>query len=160
MSDRVTEHVTIGAPPEVVHQVLLDLPAYPTWAPDLKSVEVLETDEQGRALLVRFRAAGMGRSTSYTLRYDHSQPRVLAWALTEGDITRVLDGRYVLEPAEEPGATAVTYELEAELIVPLPGFVKRRTTTKIMHAALAGLKATAERAAGAGAGTGPAEADA
>ena len=160
MADRVTEHITIEAPPQVVHEVLLDLPRYPEWAPDLKAVEVLESDDEGRPLEVRFRAAGMGRSTSYTLRYDHSEPNVLAWVLAEGDITRKLDGRYVLEPAEgDEGATALTYQLEAELIVPLPGFVKRRTTTKIMHSALVELKAFAERTVSGGTATPAAPAD-
>ena len=147
MTDRVTETITIDAPLAVVLDILLDLPRYPEWAPDLKSIEILETDEQGRATEVHFRAAGMGRSVHYTLRYDFSEPDVVAWFLTEGDITRKLDGRYVLEPGDEPGRTTVTYELEAELVVPLPGFVKRRTQGKIMHSALAELKAFAERAA-------------
>lgn len=144
MSDRVTEKTTIAASPEAVLEILLDFPRYPEWAKDLKSVEVLDADDQGRATSVRFRAAGMGRSTHYTLGYDHTEPGVLAWALTDGDITRKLDGRYVL--ADDGGATAVTYELEVELVVPLPSFVKRRTQGKIMHAALGELKAFAEQA--------------
>jgi len=143
MSDRVTETTTIAASPEVVRAVLLDFPRYPEWVKDLKSVEVLAADDQGRGTEVHFRAAGMGRSTHYTLRYDHSDPHVVAWVLAEGDITRKLDGRYVL--AETNEGTHVTYELEVELIVPLPGFVKRRTQGKIMHAALDELKAVAER---------------
>ena len=146
MADRVTETTTIAAPPEAVMAILLDFPRYPEWARDLKSVEVLASDADGRATEVRFRAAGMGRSTSYTLAYDHGQADVLAWVLAEGDITRKLDGRYVLSPADG-GATAVTYELEVELMIPLPGFVKRRTQGKIMHAALDELKAVAERTA-------------
>ena len=145
MSDRVTEKTTIAAPPEAVLGILLDFPRYPEWARDLKSVEVLDQDDAGRGTAVRFRAAGMGRSTSYTLRYDHTDPLVLQWVLTEGDITRKLDGRYVLEAADD-GGTAVTYELEVELMIPLPGFVKRRTQGKIMHAALGELKAHVERA--------------
>ena len=146
MADRVTETTTIAAPPEVVLGILLDFPRYPEWARDLKSVEVLDTDSDGRATEVRFRAAGMGRSTQYTLAYDHAEPGVLSWVLSEGDITRKLDGRYVLEPAGVD-ATLVTYELEVDLIIPLPGFVKRRTQGKIMHAALDELKTVAERAA-------------
>lgn len=145
MSDRATETTTIAAPVEVVRAILLDFPRYPDWVKDLKSVEVLEHDDEGRASLVRFRAAGMGRSTQYTLRYDHGDPSVLPWVLEEGDIMRKLDGRYVLTDAD--GATEVTYELEVELVVPLPGFIKRRSQGKIMHAALDELKAVAERAA-------------
>ncbi|QXC62308.1 SRPBCC family protein [Aquihabitans sp. G128] len=142
MADRVTEHTTIAAPLETIRAVLLDFPTYPEWAKDLKSIEVLETDDQGRGTSVRYRAAGMGRSTSYTLGYDHSDPARVAWKLTDGDIVRKLDGHYEMQA--EGDATAVTYELEAELIVPLPGFVKRRTQGRIMHTALNELKARVE----------------
>ena len=146
MADRVTEHTTIAADPEVVRGVLLDFPAYPEWAKDLKSIEVLETDAEGRGTSVRYRAAGMGRSTSYTLGYDYSDPSRVAWTLTAGDIVRKLDGHYEMQAAD--GSTAVTYELEVELIVPLPGFVKARTQGRIMHSALHELKARAEGLAG------------
>ncbi|HEX2575647.1 MAG TPA: SRPBCC family protein [Aquihabitans sp.] len=142
MADRVTEQTTIAAAPEIVRAVLLDFPAYPQWAKDLKSIEILGTDDEGRATSVRYRAAGMGRSTAYTLGYDYSDPDRIAWKLTEGDVTRKLDGHYELHPAA--GGTAVTYELEAELVVPLPGFVKRRAQGRIMHTALGDLKARAE----------------
>jgi carbon monoxide dehydrogenase subunit G len=148
MSDRVTEKTTIAAPVGRVLEILLDFPRYPEWARDLKEIEELAHDDEGRATSVRFRAGGMGRSTTYTLEYDHTEPGVLAWRQTEGDITRKLDGRYVLaEHADDPAATEVTYELEVELVVPLPSFVKRRTQGKIMHAALDELKAIAEQVA-------------
>ena len=38
----------------------------------------------------------------------------------------------------------MTYQLEAELVVPLPGFIKRRTQLKIMHTALKELKSRVE----------------
>ena len=145
MSDRVTETTSIAASPEVVRDILLDFPRYPEWADGLKSVEVLDTDDQGRGTRVQFRAAGMGRSVRYTLAYDLSDPAVVAWVLEEGDIMRKLDGRYVLAAGAD-GGTDVSYELEVELVVPLPGFVKRRTEGKIMHAALDDLTAVAERA--------------
>jgi hypothetical protein len=148
MSDRATEKTAIAASAQRVLEILLDFDRYPEWARDLKEVEVLARDPEGRATSVRFRAGGMGRSTNYTLEYDHAEPGVLSWRLAEGDITRKLDGRYVLdEVVGEPAATEVTYELEVELVVPLPSFVKRRTQGKIMHAALAELKAFAEQGA-------------
>ncbi len=143
MADRVTEHTTIAADPDTVRAVLLDFPRYPEWATDLKSIEVLESDDEGRGTLVRYRAAGMGRSTSYTLAYSYDDPDRMAWELTEGDIVRRLDGHYEMQPSDD-GGTAVTYELEAELLVPLPGFVKRRTQGRIMHTALNELKARVE----------------
>jgi hypothetical protein len=110
-------------------------------------VTVLEHDEEGRGVLVAFRAAAMGRSTSYTLRYDYSQaPQVLAWELLEGDVTRKLDGSYQLDPVEgEPDRTEVTYHLTVDLVIPLPGFVKRRAEGRIMHTALRHLRDHLER---------------
>lgn len=143
MNDRVTEHTTIDAPPEVVRAVLLDFAAYPEWAKDLKDAEVVASDVDGVPLDVRFRAAGMGRSTSYTLRYDLSDPAVVAWVLVEGDVTKKLDGHYALAAGAD-GGTEVTYVLEAELKLPLPGFVKNRAQGRIMHAALVDLKDRAE----------------
>lgn len=142
MADFVTEQTTIAASPEAIRAVLLDFERYPEWARDIKSVEVLATDDEGRGREVQFRAAGMGRSTSYTLVYDHSDPAQLSWRLERGDLTRKLDGHYSLAPVA--GGTDVTYQLEVELILPLPGFVKRRTQTRIMHTALKELKARVE----------------
>jgi hypothetical protein len=51
---------------------------------------------------------------------------------------RVLDGSYTFEA--QGGGTLVTYHLEVDLIVPIPGFVKRRAEGKIMGTALRELK--------------------
>ena len=143
MTDQVTERMVVRASPERCWEVAIDFERYPEWARDLKEATVLERDAQGRGVEVRFRAAGMGYSTSYTLRYDHSVDGVLAWRLTRGDLTRKLDGSYRFEESPD-GGVDVTYQLEAELVVPLPGFIKRRTQLKIMHTALKELKSRVE----------------
>jgi hypothetical protein len=145
MPDQATETMEIAAPPERVRDVLLDFDAYPSWAKDLKGVTVEATDDDGRGHEVTFRAAAMGRSTSYTLRYDYGDdPTTIAWELVRGDIMRRLDGSYVLEPAPGGRGTHVTYHLSVDLIVPLPGFVKRRAETKIIHTALRELRSAVQ----------------
>jgi ribosome-associated toxin RatA of RatAB toxin-antitoxin module len=144
MMDVARQEATISATAAELWAVLVDFERYPTWARDLKQAEVLERDEEGRATLVQFRAAAMGRSTTYVLRYDYTDaPTRLPWRLERGDIMRKLDGEYRLEPAGD--GTHVTYELEVDLVVPLPGFVKRRAEHKIMHTALDELRAHVER---------------
>jgi len=140
MADQATETMEIAAPAETILRVLLDFAAYPTWAKDIKGVTIDSLDDEGRAHEVTFRAAAMGRSTNYTLQYEHGEDR-LSWALVRGDIMRKLDGSYQLEPAVTPGRTLVTYHLAVELVVPLPGFVKRRAEQKIVHTALRELRA-------------------
>ena len=148
MADQATETIEIAAPVERVFEVLLDLDAYPVWARDLKGVTVESRDPEGRGREVTFRAAAMGRSTSYTLRYSYDDdPYRMSWELVRGDITRRIDGSYVLEPV--PGAperTSVTYDLIVDLIVPLPSFVKRRAEAKIINTALKELRAHLEPA--------------
>jgi ribosome-associated toxin RatA of RatAB toxin-antitoxin module len=136
--------MSVSASPERCFSVVADIERYPEWAADIKEIVVEERDEEDRPLLVTFRAAAFGRSTSYTLRYDFSEaPHILSWRLTKGDITSKLDGSYVFDPADGSG-THVTYHLEAELRVPIPGFIKMRAQSRIMSTAMRELKARVE----------------
>ena len=144
MPEQATEHTSVAAPPERCFAVVADIERYPEWAADIKEVTVHERDGEGRPLLVTFRAAAFGRSTSYTLSYDYSEaPRVLAWKLTKGDITAKLDGSYVFDGADG-GGTDISYHLDVELRVPIPGFIKMRAQSRIMTTALRDLTARVE----------------
>ena len=144
MAEQATERMVVAASPARCFEVSSDIGAYPQWAADIKNVTIDERDEEGRPRVVTFRAAAFGRSTSYTLAYDYSQaPEVLSWVQTAGDITSKLDGQYVFAPNGD-GGTEVTYHLEVEMKVPLPGFIKMRAQSRIMSIALRELKARVE----------------
>ncbi len=87
-------------------------------------------------MLVSFRAAAMGRSTTTSCATTTTTPRTGCRGSSTSDIMRRLDGEYRFEPTSDGTATHVVYELEVDLIIPLPGFVKRRAEHKIMHTAL------------------------
>jgi carbon monoxide dehydrogenase subunit G len=143
MTDQATEHTRIAAPLAECWAVVTDFDRYAEWAADIKSVNVLERDDEGRGTRVTFRAGAFGRSTSYTLAYDYSDaPHRLSWVQAAGDITSRLDGDYQF--VEDDGETAVTYNLMVELKVPLPGFVKQRAAARIIGTALRELKARVE----------------
>jgi uncharacterized protein YndB with AHSA1/START domain len=146
MSDKARETVVIHAPVDTCFATLVDFERYPEWAGDLKQAEVVEHDADGNAVVVEFRAAAMGRSTTYRLRYDHSDaPHRLSWVLESGDLQRELDGAYSLRPSdEEEGSTEVEYELSVDLFLPIPGFVKRRAEARILRTALTDLTALIE----------------
>jgi len=146
VAERATEHMSVAAAPERCFAVAADIERYPEWAADIKEVTVRERDAEGRPTLVSFRAAAFGRSTTYTLAYDYAEaPKVLSWRQTEGDITAKLDGTYVFEAADT--GTEVTYHLEVELRVPIPGFIKMRAASRIMTTAMRQLKARIESSA-------------
>ena len=143
MAQRATESIVVNAPPEVVYRVVTDFANYASWVSDLKRIEVLESDAAGRPLEVEFRAAAFGRSTTYALRYDYSRsPEQLSWTQTHGDLTETLQGQYRFE--SDARGTKVTYDLEVELLVPIPTFVKSRAAQRIQTQALRELKAQAE----------------
>lgn len=140
--DQATDTEHVAASPRRCYEVAVDFERYPEWAKDVKEANVLERDGDGRATKVEFRASALGRSTHYTLAYDYSQaPERLSWSLVEGDIMRVIDGAYTFTPLGD--GTDVTYSLGIELIIPLPGFVKRRAEVRILHT-LKELKSRAE----------------
>ena len=135
--------IVVHAPPEVVYSVVTDFLNYATWVSDLKDVTILESDSDGRPLEVEFRAAAFGRSTTYALRYDYSRaPEQLSWSQVRGDITESLEGQYRFDP--DDAGTKVTYDLEVEMLVPIPAFVKSRAAHRIQTQALNELKTQAE----------------
>jgi len=144
MAEQAREQTTINAPVEQCYRTLVDFESYPEWAGDLKQATVVSRDDDERALVVEFRAAAMGRSTTYRLQYDYEgAPNRLGWELISGDLERELDGHYELTAATD-GTTEVVYELAVDLIVPIPGFVKRRAEARIIKTALSELKARVE----------------
>ena len=145
MTDQATERMTVRATAERCYELVTDFERYPEWASRIKTVSIEDLDDDGRPLRVTYRAGGMGRSTMYTLRYDYANaPRELSWVLEKGDIMRKLDGTYRFDGRPD-GSTDVTYHLEADLVFPLPGFIKDRARSFILHTALNELKARVER---------------
>jgi uncharacterized membrane protein len=144
MAESATQTTTIEATLHHVFRVATDFERYPEWAKDVKEAVVQARDEQGRATEVEFRASALGRSTHYTLTYDYADaPQVLGWSLVKGDIMRAIDGAYHFSPEADGAHTHVRYDLSVELVVPLPGFVKRRAEVRILNT-IRELKARAE----------------
>jgi len=134
MAETATESITIAAPLDEVWEIATDLENYPTWTHDVKEVVITNRDDEGRPHEVEFRTSALGRSTHYTLEYDYtSAPKRLAWSMVKGDIQRSIDGAFIFQPTDD-GGTHVQYDLAIELVVPLPGFVKRRAERRILNA--------------------------
>jgi ribosome-associated toxin RatA of RatAB toxin-antitoxin module len=143
---RATQSIVVAAAPSAVYSVVADFDRYRDWVADLKSIDVIERDADGRALEVAFRAAAFGRSTKYALRYDYSHaPASLSWHQTWGDATTSLNGCYRFDRLDERGeSTTVTYDLEVALAVPVPQFIQARAASRIQRHALVELKRRAE----------------
>ena len=133
MAETATEIITIDAAPDAVWGIAIDLERYPEWARDIKAVTIHEKDEAGRPSQVEFRTSALGRSTHYTLQYRYAEePKQLGWSMIRGDIQRSIDGAFTFIPTPD-GKTEVRYDLAIDLVVPLPGFVKRRAEVRILN---------------------------
>ena len=144
VAEHTTQRTGVRGSTQSCYAVVTDFERYPEWAADIKAVSVDARDPEGRASRVTFRAAAFGRSTTITVDYDYSSaPGRLSWVQSHGDITSRYDGSSEFEDVGG-GETEVTYTLDVELRVPIPGFVKRRAESRIVGTALRELKAKVE----------------
>jgi ribosome-associated toxin RatA of RatAB toxin-antitoxin module len=143
MPEHAEGSAEVFATPAEVMDVVADFDAYPDWVGNLEEVDVLARDRRGRGTRVAFRLRTPVGDQAYTLAYRY-QPRDagISWTYVEGTLED-LAGAYVLEPTGD-GTTRVTYRLEVELGVPLPGLVKRQAARQIVRSALNDLKRRVE----------------
>ena len=143
MAEHAEGSTDVDATPAEVLAVVADFEAYPDWVAGLEEVEVLTRDRRGRGTRVAFRLRTPLGEQAYTLAYRY-QPRDagVSWTYVEGTL-RDLAGAYTLEPATD-GATRVTYRLEVDLGVPLPGLVRRQAAKQVVRTALSDLKRRVE----------------
>ncbi|MEK7253039.1 MAG: SRPBCC family protein [Actinomycetota bacterium] len=135
-----------SAPPEVVFSVAADLAAYPQWATGVATVEILETDAEGRAARARFEVDGFIKRISYELEYEYDAPHRISWRAVPGDDIKEMEGYYEFRPHDE--GTEIVYALRVQPTFVVPGFLRRQAEKQIVQAALRGLRRRAEERAG------------
>lgn len=144
MSELSTSTITIDAPIDAVRAILFDLASYPTWSTAIKSAEVKQTDDQGRATSVKVSIdAGMMKDR-VLLNYDWSAaPDRLEFSLEDADLLTAMNGAYITK-AIDADTTSVTYELGVEVSMPIPAIMRTKAEKATIDQALAQLKEHAE----------------
>ncbi|MCY7342421.1 MAG: SRPBCC family protein [Pseudonocardia sp.] len=143
MADATSSSISIAAPPERVMAVIADFALYPQWAEQVKTAEVLDSDDAGRAERVRFTMDAGPIKDSYTLDYRWATDgRSVSWTLVKGHIQKAQDGSYAL--TADGGSTTVTYSLAVDLNIPMIGMLRRKAEKVIIDTALKGLKRRVE----------------
>ncbi len=142
MADSTSSHLTVSASPQQVLDVIADLHAYPEWNGEIKQVEVLDTEPDGRPREARFSISSSGLSDEYVLAYAW-QPDGVAWHLVApSTLQKAQVGSYRLEPAG--GGTEVHYDLKIDSRIPMIGPMRRKIEKRIVDGALAELKKRVE----------------
>jgi uncharacterized membrane protein len=148
MADEARESIHIEASPEQVYAVAIDYERYPEWATDIKEVEVLDRDGEGRGTRVKYQISALGQMIGYILAYDYADaPAGFSWTLVKAKVLSQLDGTYRFDPDE--AGTHVNYTLAIDISYPLPGFLKKRAAGMIVENAMKQLKGYVEGGGGA-----------
>lgn len=147
MADEARESIHIEASPDRCYAVAIDFDRYPEWATDVKQVEILDRDAEGRGTRVRYEISALGKAIGYVLHYDYADaPGGFSWVLEKADVLRRLDGAYRFDAAD--GGTEVGYVLTVDVTLPLPGFMKKAAAGMIVDNAMKQLKRYVEAGGG------------
>ena len=140
MSDISTSTVTIQATASEIQEVLSNLPAYPTWSTTIKSVNVIATDDQGRATQVQVSVDAGALKDKPTLNYDWSKaPSRLEFSLEDADLLTEMSGAYIIKDNGDD-TTDVTYELTVGLSMPVPAVMRQKAEKSTIDLTLKQLK--------------------
>lgn len=147
MADEARESIHIEASPERVYAVAIDYERYPEWATDVKEVEVLDRDPDGRGTRVKYKISALGQTIGYILAYDYAgAPAGFSWKLEKAQVLSQLDGAYRFDG--DGDGTLVAYALTVDITYPLPGFLKKKAAGMIVDNAMKQLKRYVEAGGG------------
>jgi uncharacterized membrane protein len=142
MADQSTQSITIDAPAAEVMAVIADFPSYPQWVAAAKTVEVVDSGDDGRADRVHFVIDAGAVKDDYVLDYTWDGDRKVSWTLVSSQLMKRQDGSYTLTDTD--GGTEVSYAITIDTKMPLLGMMKRRAEKVILDTALKELKKRVE----------------
>jgi uncharacterized membrane protein len=103
----------IDAPIEEVFAVAADVEGSPRWQPEIKAVEVLETNDDGHQVLVKIDTDAKVRTLTSTMRFGYDDPTGISWEQSDGDLKSVR-GSWEFEALGDD-RTRATYWMEVDL---------------------------------------------
>jgi hypothetical protein len=140
MSEFSSSTVTIEASISEVGATLFAIATYPEWSGAFKKVEVLATDDQGRATKARLTVDAGAVKDVVTLDFDWSDaPSKVSFSLDDANILTKMDGAYLLKSLGED-STSVTYQLSVGLSMPIPAMMIAKQEKSTIDSALKQLK--------------------
>jgi len=102
----------LEAPIDRCWAVVEDVPTAPEWQNNLVSMEVVERDEQGRALVCDTVSDAKFKKVPARVKFTYEEPTKLTWTMVEGDLDH-LEGSWELEDVGR-GRTKATYSLAVD----------------------------------------------
>lgn len=140
MSEFSSATISIDAPIAEVGATLFAVASYPDWSASFKKVDVLEADEQGRAVKAKLTVDAGPVKDVVTLAFDWTAaPSKVTFTLEDANILTKMDGAYLLKSLDAD-TTSVTYELSVGLSMPIPAMMITKQEKTTIDSALKQLK--------------------
>ncbi len=133
----------VGVDADRFYKVILDYASYPRFVDGMKSAEILEV--KGDRTRVRYRLSMMGKEFVYVL--DHiavTGTKSLSWTLVESDFFSKNTGSWRLESGSTGQHTKVTYDLDVEFKISIPGFMLKGLVKGSLPGMVRGFEARAK----------------
>jgi ribosome-associated toxin RatA of RatAB toxin-antitoxin module len=106
--------VEIDAPIERCWAIVEDVPTAPEWQGGLERMDVIERDDQGRALVCEAVTDAKVKKVVTPVRFTYEPPTKLSWEqVGKGDL-KYMRGAWTLEDLGN-GRTKATYDVEVDL---------------------------------------------
>lgn len=142
MGMNTSGEIEIKADPAAILATIADFPTYPEWSSAHKSATVEETDEQGRPTRVRMVMSMVGITDEQLVEYHWDGEQRVSWSMLESTQQRSQEGYYEFTPNAK--GTQVSFKLDVELKIPVPGFLLGRAKKAALETATKGLKKRVE----------------
>jgi ribosome-associated toxin RatA of RatAB toxin-antitoxin module len=109
-------------PVETFYKIISDYEKYPEFLKDVKEMKVLK--KQGNKTLVEY-TIHVVKTFKYQLWMEENPPHEIRWHLHEGDLFKVSNGYWKLEPVEGGKKTKATYFVEVEMKLLVPSAISK-----------------------------------
>jgi ribosome-associated toxin RatA of RatAB toxin-antitoxin module len=137
MAIKESREVVIEASPEEILDVIADLETLTEWSSAHQSSEVIERGDDGRPKVAKMKVKAAGITDEQVVAYTWGDNKV-SWTLVSAGQQRAQDATYTLTP--EGDKTRVKFDITVDPIVPLPGFLLKRTVKGVLDTSTEGLR--------------------
>ena len=132
-----SKEVVIEASLDEVLDVIADVESSPEWSSAQQSVEIIDTTDDGRPHRVKMKIKSAGFTDEMVVEYVWPDD-VVGWSLVSSRVLRRQDAKYAFTPEGEK--TRVRFELTIDPVVPVPGFLLKRSLKGGLDDATDGLR--------------------
>jgi ribosome-associated toxin RatA of RatAB toxin-antitoxin module len=137
MAIKESRETVIEASPEEILDVIADLDSLTEWSSAHQSSEVVERGDDGRPSVAKMKVKVAGITDEQVVAYTWGENTV-SWTLVSATQQRAQDATYTLTP--EGDNTRVKFDITIDPMVPLPGFLLKRTIKSVMDTSTQGLR--------------------